>query len=81
LLQLAATALNLLTLPQTDPQGEDDERLPGGEERSELLVEEVSHYFDTLDVRPSIPSHILPASHAKIYTHVVHSIGLAQDIR
>lgn len=49
LLSLAASSISLLTLPQTD--GTDD-KLPQGEERSELFVLEVSEYFGRLDVRP-----------------------------
>ncbi|EKM61473.1 uncharacterized protein PHACADRAFT_204644 [Phanerochaete carnosa HHB-10118-sp] len=46
LLQLAASSISLLTLPQTD--GPED-GLPQGGERSEQFVLEVSEYFDRLD--------------------------------
>ena len=47
LLELAASSISLLTLPQTD--GTED-GLPQGEERSEQFVLEVSEYFERLDV-------------------------------
>jgi hypothetical protein len=47
LLELAASSISLLTLPQTD--GTEDD-LPQGEERSEQFVLEVSEYFERLDV-------------------------------
>jgi hypothetical protein len=50
LLELAASSVSLLTLPQMD--GPDD-NLPQGEERSEQFVLEVSEYFERLDVRHS----------------------------
>ncbi|EIN14407.1 hypothetical protein PUNSTDRAFT_130040 [Punctularia strigosozonata HHB-11173 SS5] len=46
LLSLAASSISLLTLPQTDTEGDS---LPRGEERSEQLVLEVSEYFERLD--------------------------------
>jgi len=48
LLQLAGSSLSLLTLPR--PDGEDENgRLPQGEERSEMFVQEVTEYFSKLD--------------------------------
>lgn len=46
LLELAASSVSLLTLPQTDGPGDN---LPQGEERSEQFVLEVSEYFERLD--------------------------------
>jgi hypothetical protein len=46
LLELAASSISLLTLPETD--GPDD-GLPQGDERSERFVLEVTEYFQRLD--------------------------------
>jgi hypothetical protein len=50
LLSLAASSIELLSLPQTD---DPDANLPSGEERSEQFVLEASEYFERLDVSTS----------------------------
>ncbi|KDQ12763.1 hypothetical protein BOTBODRAFT_56562 [Botryobasidium botryosum FD-172 SS1] len=48
LLQLAASSLSLMTLPRPDSEDENG-RLPQGEERSEMFVQEATEYFNKLD--------------------------------
>ncbi|QRV88103.1 hypothetical protein RhiJN_16121 [Ceratobasidium sp. AG-Ba] len=50
LLHTAATALSLLTVPQADPPDTpSEERLPDGEERAEMFVQEATKYYETLN--------------------------------
>jgi hypothetical protein len=64
LLELAASSISLLTLPQMD--GPDD-NLPQGEERSEQFVLEVSEYFERLDsIQVAIRSSFAHIRHSRI---------------
>lgn len=55
LLELAASSISLLTLPETDRP---DEGLPQGDERSERFVLEVTEYFQRLDVSARDVHHL-----------------------
>ncbi|KAF8224674.1 hypothetical protein L208DRAFT_1310058 [Tricholoma matsutake] len=71
LLQLAASSISLLTLPQTD--GPDD-NLPQGEERSEQFVLEVSEYFERLDsIQGAIRSSLAHIRHSRIAPSAINA--------
>ncbi len=73
LLELAASSISLLTLPQTD--GTEDD-LPQGEERSEQFVLEVSEYFERLDVC-LMCNTIKPCCFSLPFPHFKQSIQVA----
>jgi len=71
LLQLAASSISLLTLPQTDAP---DDNLPQGEERSEQFVLEVSEYFERLDtIQEAIRSQLAHIRHSRIAPSAINA--------
>ncbi|KAL0951715.1 hypothetical protein HGRIS_008391 [Hohenbuehelia grisea] len=71
LLQLAASSISLLTLPQTD--GPND-NLPQGDERSEQFVLEVSEYFERLDnIQMSLRSSLAHIRHARVAPSAINA--------
>ncbi|KAF8910049.1 hypothetical protein CPB84DRAFT_1673038 [Gymnopilus junonius] len=71
LLQLAASSISLLTLPQTDSP---DINLPQGEERSEQFVLEVSEYFERLDaIQEAIRSQLAHIRHSRIAPSAINA--------
>ncbi|KAI0783347.1 hypothetical protein C8Q75DRAFT_810933 [Abortiporus biennis] len=74
LLQLAASSISLLTLPQTD--GVDD-GLPQGGERSEQFVLEVSEYFETLDaIHIAIRSSLAHIRQSRIAPSAINALPI-----
>ncbi|GJE86282.1 mediator of RNA polymerase II transcription subunit 11 [Phanerochaete sordida] len=71
LLQLAASSISLLTLPQTD--GPED-GLPQGGERSEQFVLEVSEYFERLDgIHIAMRSSLAHIRHSRIAPSAINA--------
>ncbi|KAF4611395.1 hypothetical protein D9613_004174 [Agrocybe pediades] len=71
LLELAASSISLLTLPQTDSP---EDNLPQGEERSEQFVLEVSEYFERLDsIQGAIRSSLAHIRHSRIAPSAINA--------
>ncbi|KAJ6623116.1 hypothetical protein B0H10DRAFT_1787093 [Mycena sp. CBHHK59/15] len=71
LLALAASSISLLTLPQTDAEGDN---LPQGDERSEQFVLEVSEYFERLDaIQIAIRSSLAHIRHSRIAPSAINA--------
>jgi len=71
LLDLAASSISLLTLPQTDSP---NDNLPQGEERSEQFVLEVSEYFERLDsIQMALRSSLAHIRHSRIAPSAINA--------